>query len=323
MVVVMLDLRRLRALHAVVTTGSVKDAAAHLGYTPSAVSQHIAALERETGTVLMERAGRGIRPTESGRLLAGHATALLERLAETEAALEALKAGELGVLRLASFATAGAELVPPALASVRAALPHLEISLRVAERDDALPMLRQGMLDLAVVEAHSVPVPGVLRSGVIVDRLLTDPFGVVLPRGHRLARRRVIKLSEVAGEPWVDLRCEAGCCRAATDAAFRQAGFVPRRVVEADEYWPAQGFVAAGLGLALIPGLALGVLHGGVVVRRLHSASQPVRHVLVATRPAVAQTVPVQTMITALRSVADVQHRAGCAAGDLNPEPAD
>jgi len=305
-----LDLRRLRALHAVVTTGSVKDAAARLGYTPSAVSQHIAALERETGTVLLERAGRGIRPTESGRLLAGHATALLERLAETEAALEALKAGELGVLRLASFATAGAELIPPALASVRAALPHLEISLRVAERDDVLPMLRQGILDLAVVEAHDLPVPGMLHSGVILDHLVTDPFGVVLPRGHRLAGRRVIKLSEVADEPWVDLKCEVGCCRAATDAAFQQAGFVPRRVVEADEYWSAQGFVAAGLGLALIPGLALGVLHSGVVVRRLHSAGQPVRHVLAATRPAVAQTVPVRTMITALRSVAGERHRA-------------
>jgi DNA-binding transcriptional LysR family regulator len=306
----MLDLRRLRALHAVVSTGSVKDAAAQLGYTPSAVSQHIAVLERETGTVLLERAGRGIRPTESGRLLADHAIALLDRLAEAEAALAALKAGEVGVLRLASFATAGAELVPPALATVRAALPQLEISLRVAERDDALRMLRQGIPDVAVVEAHALPAAGMLYSGVILDSLLTDPFRVVLPRGHRLARRRIIKLTEVAGEPWVHVKCEVGCCRAATDAAFQQAGFVPRRVVEADEYWPAQGFVAAGLGVALIPELALGVLHGGVVVRRLQSAAQPVRHVLVATRPAVARTVPVRTMITALQTVVDVQHRA-------------
>ena len=96
----MLDLRRLQALHAVVATGSVKDAAARLGYTPSAVSQHITTLERETRTVLLEPAGRGVRPTAAGQLLAAHAAALLDRLAEAEAALAALTAGETGMLRL-------------------------------------------------------------------------------------------------------------------------------------------------------------------------------------------------------------------------------
>ena len=246
----MLDLRRLQALHAVVATGSVKDAAARLGYTPSAISQHIAALERETRTVLLEHAGRGVRPTAAGRLLAGHAASLLDRVAEAEAALAALNAGELGVLRLASFATAGAELLPPALARVRAALPRLEISLRVAEREDALGMLRQGLLDLAVIEAHMLPAAA--DGGLIYRPLLSDPFRIVLPRGHRLAAKRVINLSDAAAEPWIDIRCEVGCCRDATSAAFRQAGFTPRRVVEADEYWPAQGFVAAGLGVSLI-----------------------------------------------------------------------
>ena len=302
----MLDLRRLQALHAVVATGSVKDAAARLGYTPSAISQHITTLERETRTVLLEPAGRGVRPTPAGRLLADHAASLLDRLAETEAALAALTAGEAGVLRLASFATAGAELVPPALARVRAALPNLEISLRVAERDEALGLLRRGMLDLAVIEAHTVPA----ADGTLIWRpLLSDPFRIVVPRGHRLAARRVIALSDTAAEPWIDVRCEIGCCRAATSAAFAQAGFTPRRVVEADEYWPAQGFVAARLGLALIPALALGVLHDGVAVRRLHHASQPERRVLAATRPAISSTAPVQAMITALQAEADAQRR--------------
>jgi DNA-binding transcriptional LysR family regulator len=303
-----LDLRRLQALHAVVATGSVKDAAARLGYTPSAVSQHIAALERETGTVLMEPAGRGVRPTAAGRLLAGHAARLLDQVAAAEAALAALNAGELGVLRLASFATAGAELVPPALARIRAALPRLEISLRVAERDDALGLLRQGMLDVAVIEAHTRPADAAADRGLTYRHLLGDPFRVALPRDHRLAARRVIKLSDTAAEPWIDMRCEFGCCRAATDAAFQRAGFTPRRVVEADEYWPAQGFVAAGLGLALIPALALGVLHDGVAVRRLRQADQPVRQVLAVTRRAVSDTAPVQAMMTALQQGAQ---RAG------------
>jgi DNA-binding transcriptional LysR family regulator len=304
-----LDLRRLQALHAVVATGSVKDAAARLGYTPSAISQHITTLERETRTVLLEPAGRGVRPTAAGQLLAGHAGSLLDRLAEAETALAALNAGELGVLRLASFATAGAELIPPALARVRAALPGLEISLRVAERDDALGLLRRGLLDLAVIEAHEIPAPE--DSTLTWRPLLADPFRIVVPRGHRLAARRVIVLSEAAGEPWIDIRCEVGCCREATSAAFAQAGFTPRRVVEADEYWPAQGFVAARLGLALIPALALGVLHDGVAVRRLHHASQPERHVLAVTRPAISGTVPVQAMITALHAEADAQGTGG------------
>lgn len=303
-------MRRLQALHAVVATGSVKDAAAQLGYTPSAISQHITALERETRAVLLEPAGRGVRPTQAGRLLAGHAASLLDRLAEAEAALAALNAGELGVLRLASFATAGAELLPPALARVQDALPGLEISLRIAERDEALSMLRHGTLDIAVIEDHTLPGAAVTDGGLIFQSLLSDPFRIVVPRGHRLARTRTIKLADAADEHWIDIRCEVGCCRAATSNAFQQAGFEPRRVVEADEYWPAQGFIAARLGLALIPALALGVLHNGVTVRRLEPATQPVRHVLAATRPAVMGTTPGQTMITALQAEANPQHHA-------------
>src|ERR1700712_4854700 len=148
----MLEMRRLQALLAVVTTGSVKDAAALLGYTPSAISQHITTLEAETKTVLLEQAGRGVRPTAAGRMLATHAADLLDRMAQTEAELAALNAGELGVLRVASFATAGAELIPPALAAVRSAMPHLEIGLRVADYDEALRLLRSGLIDVAVVE---------------------------------------------------------------------------------------------------------------------------------------------------------------------------
>lgn len=302
----MLDLRRLRALHAVVTTGSVKDAAARLGYTPSAISQHIKALERETETVLLEPAGRHVRPTAAGNMLAERAQGLLDLMTAAEAELTALKAGELGILRLASFATAGAELVPPALATVRAALPHVEIFLRIAERDDALAMLRQGRIDAAIVEAHAFPIAD---DNLLSVRLLSDPFRIVLPHGHPLTGRRTIKLQEVAGDPWVDVRCEVGCCRTATDTAFHQAGFTPRRAVQADDYWPAQGFVAAGLGNALIPGLALGVLHDNVVVRRLEPDIQPIRHILAVTRPAIARLTPVQTMITALQTTAGGRRR--------------
>jgi DNA-binding transcriptional LysR family regulator len=300
----MLDLRHLQALHAVVDTGSVRAAAAALGYTPSAISQHVAALQRDTGAVLLERHGRGVRPTPAGLLLAHRAGDLLSHAAETETALAALLAGESGILRVASFATAGAELIPPALAAVRANLPNLQISVRVVENEDALSLLRNGALDLAVVEAHE-PADGQASADeddLIRHPLTTDPFRLVLPAAHPLADRDPLELADTATQPWISVRCEIGCCRAATQAAFNAAGFTPRRTVEADEYWPAQGFVAAGLGLALIPRLALGILHPGVTVRALPPATQPVRHILAITRPGLDRTLPVQTMLAGLHA---------------------
>jgi DNA-binding transcriptional LysR family regulator len=303
-----LDLRRLRALHAVVETGSVTAAAERVGYTPSAISQHVAALEREVGSVLLERSGRGVRPTDAARVLSGHAGVLLSRMAEAEAAMAALRAGESGVLRVVSFATAGAGLVPTALAALRRALPGIEVDIRVGERDEALPMVRHGDVDLAVIEEHIHDGPS--SDGLRRQHLLADPYRVVLPRRHRLARRKVIGLVELAGEAWVETLCGTGFCKEVSQEAFRQAGFVPRRAVEASEYWPAQSFVAAGLGIALIPTLALGALHEGVVVRRLDKGSEPVRHVWAVTRPAVADRTAVRVMLAALEAAA-ASHLAG------------
>jgi DNA-binding transcriptional LysR family regulator len=304
-----MDLRRLRALQAVVETGSVTAAADQVGYTPSAVSQHITALERETGAVLLERAGRGIRPTEAGRLLAEHARDLMAKVAEAEAAIFALQSGNVGTLRVVSFPTAGASLIPPALATVRQELPHLDVALRVAERDDSMPMLRQGEVDVVVTVGDSAA-GDPPRDGLTWVHLLDDPYRLVLPRGHRLAARRVIDLAELAEDDWVETMCSVGCCQEASGKAFRNAGFVPHRTVEADEYWPAQGFVAAGLGVAMIPSLGLGVLHDSVVVRRLRKDNEPVRHVWAATRPALLGNVPVKTMIRALEQAAGEHERA-------------
>ena len=212
------------------------------------------------------------------------------------------------MLRVASFATAGAELLPPALATLHAALPGIDLGLRLAERDEALSMLRGGVVDVAVVEAHDTE-SLLIDSGLTAYPLLVDPFRVVLPRDHRMARRRFIPLSETAEEPWIDIRCEIGCCREATTQAFQGAGVTPHRTVEADEYWPAQGFVAAGLGLALIPSLALGVQHRGVAVRRLQHGEQPERRVLVVTRTALRDTRPVRTMTVALQAEAKAQQK--------------
>ncbi|HWK25630.1 MAG TPA: LysR substrate-binding domain-containing protein [Solirubrobacter sp.] len=302
----MLDPRRLQALHAVATTGSVKEAAAQLGYSSSAISQQIAALERETGSVLLEPAGRGVRPTPAGELLAQHAERIFEQLAQAESELIALNAGQLGSLRLASFASAGAELVPPALAQVRARLPELDVTLRSADPEDALALLRRGLVDVALIERH-----GPLAEqddGLVHHPLLADPYRLLLPSGHRLARRRTVDLADARDETWIDLRLHKGCCRVEAHAAFERAGFTPHWVAEADDYWPAQGFVAAGLGLALIPSLALGVLRPDVVVRPLTPGNQPSRDVYAVTRRALTATTAVQAILAALTASAQRQH---------------
>jgi DNA-binding transcriptional LysR family regulator len=295
-----LDPRRLQALHAVATTGSVKEAAAQLGYSSSAISQQITALERETGSVLLEAAGRGVRPTPAGELLAQHAERIFEQLAQAESELIALNAGQLGSLRLVSFASAGAELVPPALAQVRAELPELDVTLRSADTEDALALLRRGLVDVALIERHGPPED----DGLAYHPLLPDPYRLLLPSDHPLAERTTIDLADARDETWIDLRLHKGCCRVEAHAAFERAGFEPHWVAEADDYWPAQGFVGAGLGLALIPSLALGVLRPDVAVRPLTPGNQPSRDVFAVTRPALDATTAVRTVLAALSASA-------------------
>lgn len=307
----MLDPRRLQALHAVATTGSVKEAAAQLGYSSSAVSQQITALERETNSVLLEPAGRGVRPTAAGELLAQHAERIFEQLAQAESELVALNAGQLGSLRLASFASAGAELVPPALAQVRAELPALDVTLRSADPEQALGLLRRGLVDVALIERHG-PLPAGHDDGLAYHALLPDPYRLLLPGGHALAAQPIVDLADARDEDWIDLVLHKGCCRVEAHEAFERAGFAPHWVAEAEDYWPAQGFVAAGLGLALLPSLALGVLRPDVVVRPLTRNNEPSRDVFAVTRPALGATTAVQAILGALGASA---RRLGTPAG--------
>jgi DNA-binding transcriptional LysR family regulator len=299
-----LDPRRLQALHAVATTGSVKEAATQLGYSSSAISQQITALERETGSVLLEPAGRGVRPTPAGDLLAQHAERIFEQLAQAESELIALNAGQLGSLRLASFASAGAELVPPALAQVRAEFPALDVTLRSADPEDALALLRRGLVDVALIERHG---PAPADDGLTYHPLLPDPYRLLLPSGHALAARRTVDLAEARDEDWIDLVLHKGCCRVEAHDAFERAGFEPHWVAEAEDYWPAQGFVAAGLGLALIPSLALGVLRADLAVRPHTPENEPRPDGFAVTRPALDATAAVRAILGALRSSAERQ----------------
>ncbi|MEU4129446.1 LysR family transcriptional regulator [Streptomyces wuyuanensis] len=293
----MLDVRRMQVLRAVVGSGSVTAAAARLGYTPSAVSQQVAALEKEAGTQLLERVGRGVRPTPAGLLLSEHAAAIGRQVAEAETALADLREGRTGRLSVRYFATVGAPLVAPALARLRRDRPGVQVELRLSGSADPLPEVVRGEADLALVVRPHGPV-----DGVRLEHLLDDPYRAVLPKGHPLATRRVVDLAELAGEPWVRSEWPGPCLDAVLDACAT-AGFSPDFAVDGEDYATAQGLVAAGLGIGMIPLTGLRSPHPGVVVRKVRRP-EPVRAVHAAVRETAPDTPALRGLLDALRDAA-------------------
>lgn len=294
----MIDVRRMQVLRAVVATGSVTAAAADLGYTPSAVSQQVAALEKEAGIALLERVGRGVRPTAAGRLLTEHAAIIGKQLAEAETALADLRAGRTGRLAIGYFATAGATLMAPALARLRQAYPGVRVDLRMTDPADPLPAVTQGRIDLAIVVRSADRPP----EGVHLVHLLDDPYRAALPKGHRLASKRVVDLIDLAGEPWVGSECPGPCLDVILDGCAA-AGFQPNVVARSEDYATAQGFVAAGLGVSLIPELGLANRHPGVVMRKIRNP-EPVRAIQAAVRQTSLGQPALDGLLAALRHAA-------------------
>jgi DNA-binding transcriptional LysR family regulator len=294
----MLNSVRLRVLSEVVAHGSFSAAADALSYSQSAISQAIATLEGETGVALIERHRSGVRPTVAGAALAGHANGILARMEIAEAEIAAIVAGRGGRLRTASFPTAGATLMPQAIASFRAAHPGVEVTLAEGEPEQIAPRLREGEFDLvALFEFEGVG--DRLGSGMKRFELLDDPLQLALPRDHPLAKRKRLSLEDLSGESWVQTSSASPCARHVVRSCHA-AGFEPRVSFESDDYQTVQGLVAAGVGVALIPELALSTVRPGIVVRPLHPQS-PVRKVFAATPRAAAVTPAVATMLDVLR----------------------
>ncbi|KZB82141.1 LysR family transcriptional regulator [Amycolatopsis regifaucium] len=293
----MLDVRRMQVLRAVISSGSITAAARNLGYTPSAISQQLSTLEREAGVELLERVGRGVRPTPAGSLLSEHAETLSTQLAKAEAALTELKEGRTGRLAIRYFATAGASLVPLAVAALRRDFPGVRLDLKLVEPSDSMPEIESGEADVAmIVLPTSIPVV----KGVEYVHLLDDPYRAILPKNHRLARKRVLDLAELAEDPWVGVDGLPGACRDILLDACGAAGFAPNHVVESEDYQTAQGFVAAGLGVALIPELGLGAPHPGVAIRKVRRPD-PVRSIHAAVAAHAREHPAVRRFLLAIR----------------------
>jgi DNA-binding transcriptional LysR family regulator len=298
----MLDVRRLRVLRSVVTSGSISAAAANLGYTPSAVSQQLSVLEKEVCMRLLEKSGRGVRPTAAGRLLARHADEIMSKINAAENDLADLRAGRSGRLRVHYFATAGAALVPPAVAVFGTHYPGVQLDLRLHEPAYSVDHTIAGKADIQLVVLQPDDAQRTIP-GVTLVHLLDDAYHAVLPRDHRLAGQDTIELIELADDAWVDSEYQPGPCRKIMMDAFAAAGFVPRFVVESDDYPTAQGFVAAGLGVSMVPGLGLGTVHPAVVIRPMTNP-RPVRCIYAAVADGVADQPAVQGMIAALLAAA-------------------
>jgi DNA-binding transcriptional LysR family regulator len=276
----MLHVGRLRVLAEVISRGSFSGAADSLSYTQSAVSQAIARLEAETGTPLVVRDRRGIRPTAAGATLAAHAETILAQIEAAEAELAAVLGVRGGRLRMASFPSAGATLMPLAIATFRARHPDVALTLAEGEPEDIAPRLRAGEFDLALLfefpGARDRPGAG-LRNVTLFE----DPMHVALPAEHPLATKRKLTLVDLRDEEWVQTSADTPCARHVVRSCLA-AGFEPKETFESDDYETVQGLVAAGVGVALIPRLALTRVHPGIVVRELAPRS-PLRKVVAST----------------------------------------
>jgi DNA-binding transcriptional LysR family regulator len=283
----MLNVPRLKVLTEVAYRGSFSAAAEALSYSQSAVSQQIAALEAETGMALLERHPRGVSLTAAGQTLVGHAEGILARLEAAEASLAAIAGLRGGRLRVASFSTAGATLMPLAIATFRSSYPDVQLTLAEGEPEEVVPRLRAGELDLALLFEFAGETP--LPPDMTRSELLEDPMYLALPRAHALAERQGLRLEDLAGEAWVQTSRSSPCALHVVRSCHA-AGFEPNVAFESDDYQTVQGLVAAGVGVALIPQLALSVLREDIVIRAL-SPAPPVRQV-VAAAPAGARLVP-------------------------------
>jgi DNA-binding transcriptional LysR family regulator len=303
----MLNVARLKVLKEVAYRGSLSSAAEALSYTQSAISQQIAALESETGMTLLERHPRGVSLTAAGQTLVGHAEGILARLETAEAALSAIAGLRGGRLRMASFPTAGSTLMPVAIATFRSSYPDVELTLAEGEPEEIVTRLRAGELDLALLFEFDEEI--IVQQDMTRTPLLEDPLFLALPREHPLARKAKVRLEELQRDAWVQTSSMSPCARHVVRCCHA-AGFEPSVSFESDDYQTVQGLVAAGVGVALIPELALTVVREDIVIRAL-SPAPPVRQVVAAT-PAGARLVPAApAMLATLGRAADALKHSG------------
>jgi DNA-binding transcriptional LysR family regulator len=300
----MLDLRRLRLLRELDERGTIAAVADALQFTPSAVSQQLAVLEREAGVPLLERSGRGVRLTDPALALVAHADALLERAALAEADLAAAAGEVTGRARIAGFQSVFVRIAMPAMERLAREAPRLRCELYEAEPEQGLPMLAVGDVDLVLGDEwqhHPRQLPTTLRRHELHD----DPVYVLLPARHPVARRHrdAVPLAELAGEPWATGHEGMGWEEVTQRACREYGGFEPDIRHRADDATISLALVARGLAVTLLPDLVLPERHPGIAVRPV--AEGPLnRRIFAATRAADAARPSMGALLAALQDAA-------------------
>jgi DNA-binding transcriptional LysR family regulator len=311
----MLDVRRLRVLHTVSAYGSVTAAAAALGYSAPAVSQQLAALEREVGMRLTERAGRGLELTPAAMILVGHTDALLARLDAAESDLAALRDQVAGRVALAAFPSAAASFVSAAWAALAGSAPQVRLDLTEMEPEESLPAVLRGQTDVAVAHEYDL-LPRPLDPLFERRELLSDPVLLAVPADHPLAAAHPsaahpsaahpsaavpVPLASLAGLPFLAPRDTTSCAEMIQRACAR-AGFVPRVVARATDFDVLLSLVAAGAGVTLVPALA--ARRPPPQVRLLHPAEPVTRQIFTVSRRGGDRKPAVRVVLDALTAAA-------------------
>jgi DNA-binding transcriptional LysR family regulator len=295
----MLDVKRLRIFREVAERGSFSAAADAMYLTQSAISQQVAALERETGAKLIQRNRNGLKLTDAGLSLVSHADAVIARLEEAERELADIAGLRGGRLRVVSFPTAGATLAARAVGQFCKRHPQVELVLTEAEPEVALPALRRGDYDLALVyDFEYVPLPD--DRDLELEALLEERMQVALPKGHPLAAREEIGLEQLSEETWI---CGGSPCSCGENVkrTCRVAGFEPRVGFESDDYQVHMALVAGGLAVSMMPDTLLTGRHPSL--RFLDVVPEPpVRRIWAATLPADLRPPTAEVMLDILRS---------------------
>ncbi len=287
----MIDIQRLRVFRAVVASGSVQAAADHLGYTPSAVSQQISALQRETGLLLFEKAGRGIAPTATAKVLAAESEELMESVNRLGGVVDHLRDGRSGRLTIGAFSSAAQFWLPQVAKALRREFPDLvlDMSLNELGPEPANPTRRD--LDITTEDADA---DGIERPGHSRHVLTEESYRVVAPRGHELLEEwdAQVPLAALAGQALIDNDYHGNSCTRIIGKACRAAGFAPRYVARSEDHHTALAFVAAGVGATILPRLAVPESMAGIDSRELVNPS-PRRRIVVHVRDGAADAPPV------------------------------
>ena len=300
----MLELRRLRLLRELHDRGTIAAVADALQFTPSAVSQQLAMLEREVGVPLLERAGRGVRLTDPALVLVEHADALLERAALAEADLAAAAGTVSGRGRIAGFQSVSLRLALPAMEALARDAPRLRCELIEAEPEDALPALALGELDLVLGDEWQHQ-PWRLPAGLERHELLRDPVHLLLPARHPVARRHreAVPLAELAGEAWASGHVGMAWEEITQRTCRQLGGFEPDIRHRTNDATVSLALVARGLAVTLLPGLVLPGRRAGIALRGIAGGSVG-RAIFAVTRASDAARPSTQALVAAVRDAA-------------------